>query len=145
MALPQVRCIWFLRREGWSLHLPLLCSENWYFLISLSPAERPGAAEQWFGNYLILGKTISNICENEGAGPTPTCHTHCLNVTRYIFSNDGRGMKEWAPPPNFHICCRKCLRGYVYQFSSINFKKCGNYGHSIKFVKEVYDTLCEAL
>ena len=27
----------------------------------------------------------------------------------------------------------------MYQFSSINFKKCDNYGHSFKFVKEVYD------
>ena len=27
----------------------------------------------------------------------------------------------------------------MYQFSSINFQKCDNYGHSIKFVKEVYD------
>ena len=27
----------------------------------------------------------------------------------------------------------------MYQFSRINFKKCGNYGHSIKFVQEVYD------
>ena len=33
----------------------------------------------------------------------------------------------------------------MYQFSSINFKKCDNYGHSIKFVKEVYDNFFATL
>ena len=123
MALPQVRCIWFLRREGWSLHLPLLCSENWYFLISLSPAERPGAAEKFFCSYLILGNTVSNICENEWAGTTPSCHSHYFNVTRWISSNGGCGMKKWAPPSHFHIGYTNYMGGYVYQFSRLNSKK----------------------
>ena len=82
--------------EG-SLHMPLLCSENWYFLISFFSAERPGAAEQCFFSYLILGNTISNMCENEGTELPPSCQTHQLNGIRCILLNDGGGMKFLHP------------------------------------------------
>ena len=42
-------------------------------MISLSPAEGPDEDEQCLYICLILGSIISNVCENEGAGPTPTC------------------------------------------------------------------------
>ena len=96
----------------------------------LFPTERPSRAEQCFSNYLRLANTVSNICENEGEGTaTPSCPTLCLNVTRCIFSNDGCGMKELAPPPYFHMYCEKCLGEYVYQFLSINSKNCEIYEH----------------
>ena len=80
---------------------------TWCFLTLLSSAERPGGAEQCFSNHLRLDNIISNICENEWEGTTPPCPTLCLNVTRYIFSNDGHGMKELAPPPYFQMGCTK--------------------------------------
>ena len=66
----------------------------------------------------------SNICENEGTGPTPSGHTHYLNKVFKMHLVKGCGMKEWAPPYYFHIYCEECLGGYVYQFWSINSKKC---------------------
>ena len=73
---------------------------------------------------LTLEDPSSNICENEGTGPTPSGHTHYLNKVFKMHLVKGCGMKEWAPPYYFHIYCEECLGGYVYQFWSINSKKC---------------------
>ena len=73
---------------------------------------------------LTLEDPSSNICENEGTGPTPSGHSHCLNKVFKMHLVKGCGMKEWAPPYYFHIYCEECLGGYVHQFWSINSKKC---------------------
>ena len=73
---------------------------------------------------LTLEDPSSNICENEGTGPTPSGHTHYLNKVFKMHLVKGCGMKELAPPYYFHIYCEECLGGYVYQFWSINSKKC---------------------
>ena len=122
--------------------MPLLCSKNWYFLILLSPVERTSRAEQCFSNYLRLGNIISNICENEWEGATPSCPTLCLNVTRCIFSNDGRGMKELAPPLYFQMGCAELLGEYVYQFWSINSKNCEIYEHLTENIVTGVPKLC---
>ena len=85
----------------------------------MSPAEKTGEAEQYYYNMITLEDPSSNICENEWAGPTPTGHTH---YTIIVF-RQGVWHEVVGPTPNFYICCRQYLRGYVYQFSSINFKK----------------------
>ena len=46
----------------------------------MSPAEKPGGAEQCYGNMLILEDPSSNICENEMTGATPSGHTNYLNI-----------------------------------------------------------------
>ena len=46
----------------------------------MSPAEKKGRAEQYYGNMLTLEDPSSNICENEMIGDTPSGHTNSLNI-----------------------------------------------------------------
>ena len=48
--------------------------------MSVSPAEKLGNSEQFYGNTLTLDDPSSNIWENEGAGPAHSGHTHDLNI-----------------------------------------------------------------
>ena len=52
---------------------------------------------------LPLEDPSSNICENEGTGPTPSGHTHYLDKVFKMHLVKGCGLKEWAPPYYFHI------------------------------------------
>ena len=51
----------------------------------MSPAEKTGEAEQCYYNMITLEDPSSNICENEGAGPTPSGHTHYLNIVFKLY------------------------------------------------------------
>ena len=48
--------------------------------ISLLPPEKSDLTELFQCNVITLEETSSNICKNEGAGLTPSGHTHYLNM-----------------------------------------------------------------
>ena len=51
----------------------------------MSPAKKTGGAEQFYYNMITLEDLSSNICENEGEGPTPSGHTHYLNIVFKLY------------------------------------------------------------
>ena len=51
----------------------------------MTPAEKTGGTVQCYYNMITLEDPSSNICENEGAGPTPSGHTHYLNIVFKLY------------------------------------------------------------
>ena len=49
------------------------------------PSGKQGGTEQCHCSMQTLEDPSSNICENEGAGPTPSGHTHYLNIVFKLY------------------------------------------------------------
>ena len=46
------------------------------------PPEKPDTPDLWQCHVLTLEDTSSNICKNEGTGPTLSDHAHSLNIVQ---------------------------------------------------------------
>ena len=69
----------------------------------MSPAEKTGGAEQCYYNMIIL-ETLALTHKNEGAGPTPSGHTHYLNIVFKLYLitfNQGVWHEGVGPTPQF--------------------------------------------
>ena len=53
--------------------------------ILLFPPEEPDLTKLCQWNIIKLEDTSSNICEKEGVGPSPSGHTHHLNLVLKIY------------------------------------------------------------
>ena len=60
---------------------------------SLLPPKKPGLPDLCQCNLIRLEGTSSNICKNEWAGPTPSGHTHYLNM---VFKIHLVTFEQWA-------------------------------------------------
>jgi len=53
--------------------------------ILLFPPDEPDLTKLCQWNVITLEDTSSNICENEGVGPSPSGHTHYLKLVLKIY------------------------------------------------------------
>ena len=53
--------------------------------ILLFPPDEPGLTKLCQWNLITLEDTSSNICENEGVGPSPSGHIHDLKLVLKIY------------------------------------------------------------